>query len=95
MNSSELERFWSQKNYKIYVVSLRHATGKVKPETRYVRIKEFTDSPEARLRAARIAVANSVDFSSGRQLYWSARLAHPVSDLGCVESRPKLSAVAA
>lgn len=86
MNSNELSEFWSGKDYKIYVVTLRHARGRIKPETRYVRVRSPIDSVGARHRAAKVAIANSVDFSPSVSLDYSARLADPERDLGCVRS---------
>lgn len=89
MNTDQLETFWNEKNYKIYVVWLRCASGKRKPETRYIRVTADKNTHEARLKAVRCAVTNSIDFANGKNINYSVRLAHPVSDLGCVQSNSK------
>jgi len=94
MTTTELQEFWETKNYKIYVVRLKHPKGRIKPEEKYVRVKAQSNTREARVRAARVAVDNSVDFSRGKPLDIYVRLAHPERDLGCVRSEPAMSEAA-
>lgn len=88
MTISELAEFWERQNYKIYVVTLRHPSNSRKRicETKYVRVSAASDTPRSRRRAARVATNNSIMFSPTRPVNYSARLADPESDLGCVRS---------
>lgn len=73
--AEKLEAFWSDYQKKIWIVDLESGSRR-RPETDRKIVRAET-------RQGALETAASVTWLSGRLFCREARLAHPVSDLGC------------